>query len=247
MTGKEESGRPCRVVLTRESEDNRPLAALLEADGIEVVDYPCIAVRLLEPPLSVLRALDQGAYRAVVFTSRRGVTALMAALGRAGGMRLGDALVAAVGRKTAESLAFLGVAVDLVAPEQTGESLARSLLPLLEAGDRVLAVRGDLTTGAVRDMLEAGGMTVEEAVVYENRDPALAPLPADGTYVVVCASPSAAERFLEANPGLRTSPFVAIGPVTARRMEELGIESPVVARAPDHASLCEGVRRALKR
>jgi uroporphyrinogen-III synthase len=246
MKGAAASGRPVRVVLTRESEDNRPLEALLEADGLEVVDYPCIAVRLLEPPASVIRALGGGEFSALVFTSRRGVAALLGALGRAGGIRLDEPLVAAVGKATAESLAALGVRVDLVAPEQTGESLARSLLQHLKPGDRVLAVRGDLTTGTVRQMLEAGGMIVEEAVVYENAVPDLAPLPADARYVVVCASPSAAERFVEANPHLRESPFVAIGPVTARRMRELGIESPVVAGAPDPASMRDGVRRALE-
>lgn len=247
MKGSAESGRPVKVVLTRESEDNRPLAALLEADGLEVVDYPCIAVRPLEPPAPVIRALGRGGeYRAVVFTSRRGVTVLFGSLGGAGGIRLDDALVAAVGRKTAESLASLGVRVDLVATEQTGESLAAGLLARLKAGDRVLAVRGDLTTGRVREMLEAGGVAVAEAVVYENVKPGLTPLEADADYVVVCASPSAVERFLEVNPHLRTSRFVAIGPVTGRRMKELGIEGMVVARAPDDTSMREGVRRALK-
>ncbi len=240
-----ERRRPVKVVLTRESEDNRALAALLEPEGIDVIDYPCIAIRPIRPPETLIRALEGGdAFKSVVFTSRRGAAIFMESPG-AGREALAKTLVAAVGGKTAETLAAFGVRVDVAAAEQTGESLARDLLARLGPGDRVLHVRGNLTTGVLARTLEAGGVSVAELVVYENVRPELAPLEEDARYVVVCASPSAAERFLEANPWARSGRFIAIGPVTAGRLKELGVRDVAQAPAPDNLSLRDMVRSAV--
>jgi len=226
-----------KVVLTRESGDNGKLARILEPEGIEVIDYPCIGIGPVRPPQEKIReALEPGRFRAIIFTSGKAAFFFAGLIGKAAGLP-GGTIVATVGEKTAGSLEEAGIRVDVVSAGRTGESLGKELLGMLKRGDRVLHVRGSLSTGKMAEALGAGGVAVEELVVYENREPELRALDPEGSYLVVCASPSAAERFIRANPGLVSSTFVAIGPATAGRMKELGIESVVTAGKPDVGSL----------
>jgi uroporphyrinogen III methyltransferase/synthase len=234
-----------KVVLTRESEDNGRLARLLEPEGIEVVDYPCIAVRPVRPPGGKAREiLAPGRCGAVIFTSRRAVPFFVEMIG---GKPLPEGMiVAAVGEGTAGKLREAGLRVDVVSAGRTGESLGKELLGKLERGDRVLYVRGSLTTGELKGALTRGGIAVDELVAYENAGSEMRPLDPEGSYLVVCASPSAVERFVAANPALVRSTFVAMGPVTAGRMKELGIESVAVAEKPDDESLARAVLEAIR-
>jgi uroporphyrinogen III methyltransferase/synthase len=234
-----------KVVLTRESADNGRLARLLDHEGIEAIDYPCIAVTPVRPPEGKAReVLAPGRYRAVIFTSRRSVPFFLEMVGK---RHLPEGMiVAAVGEGTAGKLVEAGLRVDVVSAGRTGESLGKELLGNLKRGDRVLYIRGSHVSGGLAGALSGGGVAVDELVAYENAGPELRPLDPEGSYLVVCASPSAVERFVAANPGLVRSTFVAMGPVTAGRMKELGIESVAVAGKPDDESLARTILDALK-
>jgi uroporphyrinogen-III synthase len=237
MRSRSQKQDAAKVVLTRESADNEKLALLLRADGLEVIDYPCIrtrAARVAEDRIEEIR--NQGRIRAVVFTSRRAVEYSGAFLHEIVSSNR-EMIIAAIGDGTAGSLARAGFHAHLVSRGRTGERLGRELLRRLKPGDRVLHVRGNLTTGTMAEVLKDAGVSMDDLVVYENVEPELAPLDAGGDYVVVCASPSAVERFVKANPLLSSCRFVAIGPVTAGRMKELGIENIAAAEEPDNESL----------
>lgn len=205
------------VILTREPPDNQALASALLARGIEVVEYPCLATRVMPPDPGSLRPASQ--YRALAFTSRHAVVACAALLGEwsAAGLLLG-----AVGQGTAAALAVAaGRQADLVADPPTGECLGCLLADRLTPGDRVLHLRGTRTTGSMEGPLLAAGILVEEAVVYESVTPSLQPLQwsGHGGAVAFFASPSAAEAFLRANPALALEACVAIGSTTATWLE----------------------------
>ena len=225
--------RKLTVILTRESGDNEKLARLVRVHGIEVIDYPCIEIRPVEPPAGKI-ALP-GRYDAIVFTSRRSVPFFSRILRND---RLPEGtLIAAVGKKTAQTLAEAGMEAHVTTQEQTGEALGEALAERLKKGDRVLYVRGNLVTGTLKAILEKKGMDIDELIVYENVELELEPLSIGGGCAVVCASPSAVRRFTRANPKLKDAQFIAIGPVTGKSMAEQGLKSIITAEKPDNESL----------
>lgn len=212
------------VVLTREPEDNRELAAELARRGIPVREIPCLATRYHQP------AEVPGRADAVVFTSRRGVKGLLLLPGRIRLLSVSPPpLLCAVGKATAEAIQAGGLGVDIIADPPTGEVLAQALTARLPAGRRILLVRGNLRAGGLDEALERAGYEIVGVEVYENSAPdvpAVAPFP---VAAVFAASPSAARRLLEANPWLRERPFVGIGPTTEKALRELGVGRVVVA------------------
>jgi uroporphyrinogen-III synthase len=227
------------VVLTREDEDNRALAALLEARGVPWVSYPCLRTHFV--PRSAWDC-NPGEYGVLAFTSRRGVRGLHAGLE---GVLPGEPLLAAVGRGTCRALEELfGRAADVIAHPPTGAGLAETLIPRLGPGDRVLLVRGDRTSGTFQEALRRAGHHLDELIVYEQLAPRLEPLSERRPVILVLASPSAARRFLELHRGrLAMAACVAIGPTTAAAVEALGAGPVLVAEEPTNDAL---VRRVIE-
>lgn len=209
------------VVLTREPDDNRELAAKLGRRGVRVVEIPCVATRYLVPD-----ALPSGPVDAVTFSSRRGVEGFV----RAG---LDDrllpaasrALVGAVGDATAAALASAGIDAHLVADPPEGRVLAGLLLSRLAPASRVAVVRGNLRAGGMDRVLEEAGHRLEPVEVYQNIAPDIPRLDRFAVAAVFVASPSAAERLLEKNPWFGQHHFCAIGPTTAAALGRLGVAS----------------------
>jgi len=205
------------VVLTRESEDNRPLREALQKRGVPVREIPCLETRYIRPD-----EMPAPGYLAVTFSSRRGVRGVEH-LGLADPLMPPGVLVAAVGPATAEELEQFGRRVDLVADPPTGEALAGMLLQKLPAGSRIVSVRGNLRTGNLDERLAEGGYRVESLEVYHNVDPGIPPMEPFPLSAVVVASPSACRRLVEKNPWIKQHRFYAIGPTTVAALAELHI------------------------
>jgi glutamate-1-semialdehyde 2,1-aminomutase len=149
------------------------------------------------------------------------------------------ALLAAVGRTTAEALqdACLGVDVEAAEPS-TGGRLAVQLADTLAEDALVLLIQGRHARPELAQGLQAHGLRVVRAVVYENAEPSpptaevlAASARADLIYL---AAPSAAERLLAWAPHLRDRAFLAIGPTTATDLAERhGITHVSVSTSPD--------------
>ncbi len=233
---------PPVVVLTRSHEDNAHLRLALQGHGIEVVEAPTAELRDLpaEPDVATVqqwcRSVD-----AIAFTSRHGVQAfcrqLSAQLLR--DSRARGAIVAAVGRSTAEALLLACVGVDIQADEpSTGARLAIQLSDTLGEGAAVLAVQGRHARPELEQGLQTHGFKVLRAVVYENACPdapsaevLAACARADLIYV---AAPSAASRLLAWAPDLRDRAFLAIGPTTAAELAARhALTATAVAASPD--------------
>ena len=216
---------PPLVILTREADDNRELAAALMERGVPVRELPSMATRYVRPA-----TLPTGPFDAAVFSSRRAVRG-MVQQGLAAQLLPPEhgTLVAAVGPATARVLTAAGLPVDMVATPPRGKVLAELLAPLLAPGARVLVVRGNLRAGGLDAALTAAGIELVPLQVYENippEIPALAPFP---TAAVFVASTSAARRVLEKNPWLRQQHFCAIGSTTREALGQLGVSSVELA------------------
>lgn len=231
------------VVLTRTHADNRPLRELLEAQGLRCTSYPCIATCTVTPDDDALQPIQgAGPLAAVAFPSRRAVAGLLDQPALLARLALrDDVVIGAVGPATARALAARDRAPDLVAEPATGAALGAALVARLELGSPVLIPGGSRPRPELPDTLTDGGLIPLALQVYAHEALAPPPLEPPPPSVVVCASPSAAEAFLGANPTLTHVRFVVIGPTTEQALAHLGATAITRAAGTDLDSLLDAV------
>jgi uroporphyrinogen-III synthase len=244
------------VAVTRLAGGEDALADRLRALGAEVLEAPAIA---LAPPASwqpldaALLALDRTAW--IAFAS---ANAAERTLERARTLGLPDAALArpalaAVGAATAERLARLLRAPDLVPAVATGAALAGALGPRVR-GLRVLVPRAEEGRAELVEGLAAAGAEVVAPSVYrtvpaspETLAPLARALTVGGVDAVAFASPSAA-RSVAAAVGaglLRRALLAAIGPSTSDALRALGLEPGVQPERASGVALAEAIARRL--
>lgn len=235
------SGRPLfgqTVLVTRPRHQAGPMVARLRELGCEVHVQPAIKIG---PPPKVENLCDAalrcGEFHWIVFSSSNGVESFLSAVYQCGGdaRRLGGVKLAAIGPATVETLAQHNLKADLCPEQYRAEALAAALAP--DCGDRrVLLVRASRGREVLAEMLTEAGAEVEQVVAYQSSDvttpdPDIAEALADGRIQWVTVTSSAIARSLVALFGdaLRGAKLVAISPLTASVLEELGYPAAVVA------------------
>jgi|GEM_PF-3376676 len=220
-----------KVVLTRDSEDNTELKHILQKNGFEVIECPCVAFSgRLVPENDLNEILEAGKFKAMIFTSPRGVRYFMEVLGSKKIPE--EMLIGVVGKGTLREFEKHGMKTSIITGSGSSDFLAEKLTSILKSGDKVVYIRGNLVAGDLSAKLSSKGIEMKELIVYDNVTPEVKTLPVGEDYIIVCASPSGVERFLEANPSLKGVNYVAIGYTTARRMEECRIKKIFVADEP---------------
>jgi uroporphyrinogen III methyltransferase/synthase len=249
-----------RVLVTRSPEQAVELERALSSAGAETQRIPMID---LAPPDdaapldAALAMLDS--YEAIVFTSANAVrftTERAALLGRA--IDVGGARVVCVGPATANAAIESGWPVHRVpAARFDAEGVLAELLGAEGIrGRRFLIPRSDLAREVLPAGLREAGAEVDAVVAYRNvpADVDAAALRADliaGRFqVLTFASPSAARRFVDlldapAREAAARCTVAAIGPVTARTLESVGLPADVVAETSTAAGLVESLTRTL--
>jgi uroporphyrinogen-III synthase len=235
------------VLLTRPEGRDEPLARRLRDRGFRVLLAP--AIRFEPVPVEV----DGSRYDWLVVTSRTAARHLPAGSERA-------PRVAAIGRATAEELARIGRAADLVASVPTGVGLATELIAAGKrgAGTRVLHPTSDRPRPELREALEAAGWTVEPVTAYRTLaaeslpGDVVAELEAGRVAATVFASPSTVEALVGLLPPaaaghLRASAAVAIGETTAGALREAGFERVATSPAPDPDALAARIEDAIRK
>jgi uroporphyrinogen-III synthase len=227
MTAK--PARIRRVVITRSKQGNEELAARLKAAGFDTIAVDTIS---LQPP-NDWSAVDRligslHSFDWLVFTSAAGAEYFakrMEALSLGLGWK-GRPLVAAVGVRTAEKLAGLGIETRFIPSSYLTEKLAEELPAA--SGESVLLLRADIADPMLSKRLEERGLVVSEASIYATQ---LAKTSTDtrlsAADLIVFASPSAVRGFCGSVPKaeletLRKVTAVCIGPVTAEAARENG-------------------------
>ena len=234
------SGR--RVIVTRARAQAQALVDLLEADGAEVLVFPCIEIVDPEdfaPVDAALAHLD--GYDWVVFTSANTVGRLFSRAATLG-IDLANAVskatglqVAAVGPATAAALAARGVKADFVPEEHVGEGVLEGLLSRgAGPGTSVLLPRALEARELLPTELGARGVRVDVAPVYRTvpgkGDPAvLERLRRGEADAVTFTSSSTVRNFVRLTGGVDLSGLVvaSIGPLSSKTAEELGLHVDV--------------------
>ncbi|MCI0342730.1 MAG: uroporphyrinogen-III synthase [Planctomycetales bacterium] len=233
-----------RVVLTRPRERSAAMTRALAAAGAEVLAFPTVAEGPPEDPGPLAEAARGAAgFAWIVFTSVAAVQAFCEAAAAAGAPLAaeGPPRIAAVGPATAGAAELRGLRVAARAREATGRALAEALAAGGGLrGARVLFPKADRARPDLPDALRLAGAEVVEVVAYRTLpgagDPEVAAaIRAGRTDVVVFASPSAVEGYVELlGPSVAAAgpPAVAIGPTTGAAVRASGLALAATAAAP---------------
>jgi uroporphyrinogen-III synthase len=252
-----------RVLVTRAVEQAGELVDALRAAGLEPVLVPTLTFREVdfgELDAALQRLAD---FDWLVLTSMNAVKALRARLGDSSHGLPAALQIAVVGNATGKAVEaeFAGREADLVSPEPIADSLAKSLAGRAKGFDgspqRFLVVRAQEGREVIEQALKAAGAEVTVAPAYRTEAPpeSLAALrqmaaslqwPAAATFT----SPSSARNLLGLleRAGAELPDFVrrvAIGPVTAKAMQELGIPAHVTALEASPKAMSDAVLTAL--
>jgi uroporphyrinogen III methyltransferase / synthase len=231
-----------RILITRTREQASDLVARLEDLGAECLEWPTIS---LAPPDSwedldrELARLDN--YQWVLFTSINAINFFFQRLFAQGGdardlkgLRLG-----VVGTTTAEVLHSYGLKADLIPAEFTGEGLAAALIAQGVSGQKILLPRALKAREILPEELAKAGAEVKVVPVYQNIRPEgkteqLRRLFNDRKInVVTFTSSSTVDNFLymlnaadrqELQNLLAGVYIAAIGPITARTVQQAGLQ-----------------------
>jgi len=249
-------GRPLEgksIVVTRPREQAASLVEPLEHLGAEVLLAPTIRIvpRRLDDEVVRVVVNDLPDYRLIIFTSVNGVDVFLGYLAELGlpFAALDDAIVAAVGPRTASALEERGVACDVVADEFVAEGLLDTLQKraVAPAGTRVLIPSARLARPVLPDALRASGARVTVLPVYETvaeESLQVAAAQIESADFITFTSGSTAQQFvglMEATGAgrplaerLSGAALCSIGPVTSETLRELGL--PVAVEASEHTS-----------
>lgn len=254
------------VLITRARVQALELQSPLEALGARALLQPAIEILPPTDPAALddaLRKLAGGNFDWILFSSANGARRALERLVelfslapdecgsflRARGVRAG-----AVGSGTAKALAPYRVAPDVVPERFDAEGFVsaldavvadypsrRFLLPRANRGRRVLA-----------DALRERGATFQEVEAYRSvdvatPDPRVAAALREGQIDAATVASSASAKALAAMFGSAASKtrWIAISPLTARALREVGIPTARVAREATIPSLVEAVADAI--
>jgi len=246
-----------RVVVTRAAEQAGDLVRALEENGAEVLLVPSVAFAEAEDKQPLDAAiLSLFRFDWLLLTSQNAVR-FFAARCRERGFDLSvlagaPPSVAAVGPATAEAARQEGLVVKFVASRNTGEGLAQELREHL-LGKKVLLPRSDRADADLPAALSRAGAQLTDVVAYRTlavHDAAakeLEQIRQTGADVITFASPSAFHSFVEQigadvlrKLAGRTA-LAAIGPVTARAIQQAGFVAEIVAEDSSAAGLVAAI------
>ena len=247
-----------RVLVTRPKERATELCFLLEDEGAHVLSLPLLELVAPDNARPLAAAAEQiHRYGWVLFASPSAVEALVGACREAGTLhRLQESRLAVVGPRTAEVVKRHGLNVTFESPVSTGRGLAEALLTLVSPRVEVLLPAAQEGRPELAEALAQAGFLVTRVAAYksvaaETVPEVLEPLQAEPPAAVLFASPRTVHAFFEldgtrATAILRASRAVAIGPTTARALEERGFSSVTVAERPTAEGLVEATVEALR-
>ncbi len=234
------------IVTTRDKKGNIDFAANIIAAGGVAVRFDGIQIRPLTERNEFLQRLSQlKQYDWVIFTSANSVRLVFDCLRRLGkdARVFSSARIAAIGPKTASTLAEYAIIAEFVPTVYTSAQLGKELIGAAGLKDKsVLLFRSARATDELKEMLTAVGGDVEQSSVYtvekqKSDCSALNEMLAAGRIDWVSfASPSAVESFFEqigaAEVKRSETKIASIGPVTSSRLRQLG--QSIDAEADEH-------------
>ncbi len=227
------------VVVTRDAKGGAEFAASLAARMAVTIEVPVTKIKTLTDSGSFVKVLAQiHAYDWVIFTSCNGVETFFAALAKLSkdARVFGSAKIAAIGVRTAETLAGFGIKADFVPSAFTSKDLAMGLIDFTNLrGKKALLLRSLIASDDLSQLLEAAGALVDNVPVYTHEKNLcdMKPLSSRPIHWLTFASPFAATCFFEQVSvdfaKSKDAKVASIGPVTSKKLAELGVKVDIEA------------------
>jgi uroporphyrinogen III methyltransferase/synthase len=246
-----------RILVPRTKEQAGSLSSTLRNFGGVPEEVPTISVESPRNPVQMdksVRGLVEGRYEWIVFTSVNAVKAVREKFDEYGldARAFSGLKVAAVGDKTAESIAGWGIRADLVpSGEQSAQGLLEDWPPydeLLDPINRVFLPRADIATETLVAGLHELGWEVDDVTAYRTVRAAPPPAPTrdaikTGKFDAVVFTSSSTVRNLVGIAGKPhpSTVIAAIGPATAKTCEEHGLRVDVLASKPSVEALAQAL------
>ena len=239
-----------RVLVTRMASGSLEFAARLWEAGAEPVLAPLIRIVPPEDTRDIARAVASATtYEWIVFSSRNGVDAFWSELQAEGrdARAIAATKIAAIGPKTAETLAEHGVVADFIPSRYVGESVGEGLLARTAPGERILLFRAQEARDALPEMLRQAGRNVEIVAAYRavRNDVADLAERVAKSDILTFTSAGIVRSFVEqlSDPvrAAHGKIVACIGPITAQAANAAGLDVGVVAEE----FTTEGLARAL--
>lgn len=219
------------ILVTRTEQGNGTERRKLESLGASVVELPTIEIH----PPSSWNAIDAAIGRIdefdwIIFTSANGVKAFFERLELISGKKKVNAKVACVGPSTKAELECNGVEPSFVPSEFLTEKLGEQLSQNFSLeGKRILLARAEVANSGMRKALDKAGAIVIEAPTYRTlpRKNGRGADVMNGVTDITLTSPSTVDGLLAVvnleEIASRKIRVHCIGPVTAKRARELGL------------------------
>jgi uroporphyrinogen III methyltransferase/synthase len=227
------------VVVTRDAEGGAEFAEKIAGRMAVTVEMPVTKIKTLTDSSDFIKSLARiHAYDWIIFTSCNGVETFFAAMAKLGkdARVFGKAQIAAIGVRTAETLARFGIKADFVPSAFTSKDLAMGLIEFTNLrGKKVFFLRSLIASDDLTQLLEAAGASIDNVPVYTHEKNLcdMKPLSERPIHWLIFASPFSAACFFEqAGPDFvksKDAKVASIGPVTSKKLAELGVKVDVEA------------------
>jgi uroporphyrinogen III methyltransferase/synthase len=203
------------------------------------IEMPITKIKTLTDSGDFIKTLAQiKSYDWVIFSSCNGVETFFAALAKLNkdARVFGLAKIAAIGVRTAETLARFGIKADFVPAAFTSKDLAAGLIDFTSLRDKkVLLLRSLIASDDLPQLLESAGASVDNVPVYTHEKNLcdLKPLSEKSIHWLTFASPFVATCFFEQVSvdfvKSKDAKVASIGPVTSKKLAEFGVKIDVEA------------------
>lgn len=248
-----------RVAITRTCEAARELSSHLNLLGADVVSIPSSRFELRPHRDELAKALlNADQYDGIIFASARALEASCEALlaNSADLRKFAHAKLVAVGQATARALRSRGVAADLVPQTAHSEGIVEALNASGWVSQRWLHPRADRSRASLgTGISENGGQYLPVTAYSAHGEPIteiqLRSIDSEGLDAVCFASGRSARHHFDALAAhwgeeptrtyLNARILVALGPVTAQAMTDLGLQVRATATDASNAGMVEAL------
>ncbi|ACV25297.1 uroporphyrinogen-III synthase [Methanocaldococcus fervens] len=217
-----------KVVITRPKERADVFSKLLKKEGFEPIIFPTLEL-IYNKDIKV--NLDN--YDWIVFTSPSGVIGLYNIIEEAQREEVKNKKIAVIGEKTAKAFKeYFGREVDVMPKEYTAESLLEEIKKTAKSDDKFLIPTTPSTRDVLKNNLNADLLFVYKSVEPENLKENIEKLKEnikDERFILTFTSGLTAKNFFkyvddEFAEIIKNNYIVAIGPITAKVIEEFGFK-----------------------
>lgn len=218
------------ICVTRSKEQAAEMKQKLLDLGAEVTEINTIKIKNTSFELDKFGE-NISNYDYIVLTSVNGANIFFDYLKDKGyDVRKIKAVFAAIGPATADAIRIRGIMPEIIAEKFVAESLFESMEKVIKEGDRILLPRSKESRPYLNKALKDKGCIVDEAPIYEVVEGTLLNKDAfKDVDIVLFTSPSTVKNLLSmvGLDEIKTKRCIAIGPITAKELQNNGIEVDV--------------------